>query len=101
MPAIVIEVGAQGNGTTFRLSPQTKEMLQGQGQFAPVGTSFFVAHDPGINYGHLIDQVVPLLPIITGLPIPQPHRASSGAEQSTCNRQVSGSSPGLGARNAQ
>jgi hypothetical protein len=65
---IVVEVGAQENGTTFQVSPQTKDLLLSQGLPTPVSTSLFVGHAPGVNYGSLMAQLVPLLPLLTSLP---------------------------------
>jgi hypothetical protein len=67
MQKLVVEVGAQGNGTTFQLSPQTRDALLKSG-YLPVSTSLFVGHDPGVDYGALMTQLIPLLPLLTGLP---------------------------------
>jgi hypothetical protein len=74
MPKIVVEVGEQGNGTTFQLSPQSRAMLQEKGIPRPMASSLFVSHETRSDYGRSPLQAVygPLLTqvviFLTGLP---------------------------------
>src|SRR5262249_47051225 len=77
---IVIEVGEQGNGTTFQLSPQTRALLQARGLPRPVASSLFVSHETRRDYersalheiyGPLLTQVATFL---TGLSEAEVHK---------------------------
>jgi hypothetical protein len=68
MPKIVVEVGEQGDGATFRLNPKTRVFLSSRFKNLRPPTSVFVSNETASDfehyYGPLREQVVMIL---TGL----------------------------------
>lgn len=68
MPKVVIEVGKQMDGATFRLSPKTRAFLSSRFKNLRPPTSVFVSNETASDfehyYGPLREQVVMIL---TGL----------------------------------
>jgi len=68
MAKIVVEVGQQIDGVTFRLSPKTRAFLSSRGMSLPPASSLFVAQETATDFtqyhGPLWNHVVMIL---TGL----------------------------------
>jgi hypothetical protein len=68
MPEIIVDVGRQMDGATFRLSPKTRLMLAGQNLGKPFATSVFVTTDTKEaferKHGSMLTHIVMML---TGL----------------------------------
>jgi len=68
MPEIIVDVGRQMDGATFRLSPKTRVMLAGRNLGKPLATSVFVTFDTkeaferkhGSMWNHIVEMLTGL-----------------------------------------
>jgi len=69
MPKIVIEVGRQMDGATFRLSPKTRVFLSSRFKNLPPPTSVFVSKEIPSDFEQYFGPLrEPVVKILTGLP---------------------------------
>ena len=69
MPKIIIEVGEQMNGATFRLSPKTRVFLSSRFKNIRPPTSIFVSNETASDFEHYYGPLREhLVMILTGLP---------------------------------
>ena len=68
MPKIVIDVGEQGDGATFRLNPKTRIFLSSRFKNLRPPTSVFVSKETASDFEHYYGPLrEPVVMILTGL----------------------------------
>ena len=68
MPKIIVEVGEQMDGATFRLSPKTRALLSSRFKNLPPPSSVFVSNETASDFEHYYGPLGEhLVMILTGL----------------------------------
>jgi hypothetical protein len=68
MPRIIVEVGKQMDGATFRLSPKTRAFLRSHFEDLPSPSSIFVSDETASDFAHYHGPMWEhLVMILTGL----------------------------------